>query len=170
MRSVRVESETPGDAVRVVGVLGGEPLESVSVTSGALAALGFDGEPNKTQLVATSDGPVLLVGLGEEIDRDGLGLAAGAAGRAIPASKTAATSLHQIDVDGALEAVVVGFLSGAYRYDAYRSSDGPDLGDLVLLGHVDAGATTGPRLVAEAVGRARDWVNRPPVDKSPDVG
>ena len=83
-----------------------------------------------------------------------------------PAGSEVATSLHTLDFEGALAAVVDGFLAGSYRYEDYRSGDSDTPGRLVLVGDEPSGLDD-LRVVMQAVEVARDWVNRPPRDKAP---
>jgi len=168
MRPVGFDSATPAGAVTVVGVVGGEPLEPVPVTSEALGAMGYQGGLGETQFVNGHAGPVMLVGLGDTFDLDDLRTGLGAVGRALPVATPVATSLHRVDLDGALEAVITGLQLGSYRFDAYRTVEGSDPGDITLVGDADE-PITAILTACEAVWVARDWANRPPVDKSPPV-
>jgi leucyl aminopeptidase len=168
MRSIRASDTVPSGAVRLVGVLDGAPLEDIPVAHGDLEPLGFKGEATETVAVIGREGPVVLVGLGETADADGLLRAAGAGARLVPAGSVIATSLHQVDIDGALEAVVAGLTAGSYRFDQYRSGQSSPEADIVLLGSTDPGALEQAVVLAAAVCRTRDWVNRPPIDASPD--
>ncbi|MGH8912673.1 MAG: leucyl aminopeptidase family protein [Acidimicrobiia bacterium] len=169
MRDIRTEEEAPQGAVRVVGVVGGEPLQNIPVVGADLESLGFKGELAETVAVAGPEGPLILVGLGETVDAVGLRRAAGAAARRVPAGSVIATSLHHLEVDGALESTVVGLLSGSYSFDQYRSRPAVADADIVLVGRVDAAGVDRAILIAGAIWRTRDWVNRPPVDTSPEV-
>lgn len=169
MRSTQVTASPPAGSARLVGVMGGDPLEPVDVPASVLAATGFGGEPGSVQTSAGPDGPIVLVGLGDVPDTDDLRLAAGAAARTLPGSTDIATSLHSLDVEGALEATVVGIQCGSYSFATYRSNGAPQFGELALVGEGDEEAIRRANTVAEGVWRARDWVNTPPVDKSPEV-
>lgn len=162
--AVEVSDRHPDGSVRIVGVLGGSPLEPLP----ADAVDGFEGAAGETRLAAVPDGLVVLVGLGDEADADGLRRAAGAAARAVPAGRPASTALHRVGVDGAAEAVVVGYALGSYRYTEYRSDAQPRPGDLTLVGGAEAAEIRRGRSVAEAIYRARDWSNRPAADKAPE--
>ena len=159
-------AESPPDGcVHIVGVLGGsalEPLPSEAVLDG------FEGKLGETRLVARHGGPLVVVGLGEEVDIDGLRRAAGAAARAVPGGRPVSTSLHLVDVDGATEAVVTGYLLASYRFTEYRSAEESRPGDLTLVGALTEGEVARAQAVAEAVALARDWTNRPAADKAPE--
>ena len=168
MRAIRASDAVPSGAVRLVGVLDGAPLEDIPVALGDFEALGFTGEAGKAVAAVGPEGPVVLVGLGEMVDAEGLLRAAGAGARLVPAGSLIATSLHQIDIDEALEAVVAGLTAGAYRFDQYRTGESVPEADIVLLGPTDPDALERAVVLGAAVGRTRDWVNRPPGDASPD--
>ncbi len=117
-------------------------------------------------------GAVAFVGLGDEVDAESLRRAAGAAGRLSAPYASAATTLHLVDVEGAIGAVTLGYLLGAYRFDAYRSDPKPrsnerlellEAGEQAELEIRDAAA------IAGGVTLARDLINRPAVDKPPGV-
>src|SRR5690606_16126200 len=159
--------DAPEGAVRIVGVLGGESLEND--TGLAPDQVGFEGDAGQTMMAATADGPVLWVGLGEETDSAGLRDAMGAAARALPDGRSAVTPLHQLDVDGALQAVITGFRLGSYRFQAYRSKEPSPDPALYLHGEGDEQMATRSETIVDATLLAREWVNRPPADKAPDA-
>jgi leucyl aminopeptidase len=114
---------------------------------------------------------LVLVGLGEQVDPEGLRQAAGWVGRRTTRFAQVATTLHQVEAELAGRAVAEGFLLGQYRFDRYRSDPKPSKTErLVLLGEAAADglrqAETG-RVVAEAVKLARDLVNQPAAAKPP---
>ncbi|TDE13465.1 leucyl aminopeptidase [Jiangella asiatica] len=198
MTSIALSSAAPTglkvDAV-VIGVAPGDdevaPLpgsESVSKAfKGALpevlGQLGATGKPDEvTKLPAQGSikAPlVVAIGTGplppSGPDRhETLRRAAGAAARALAGKQSAAVALPvQDEADAA--AVVEGLLLGAYRFDRYKSN-GPTkpLGSVTVLGPgVKAkgvkDAVTRAEIVTTAVNRARDWVNVPPRDLTPEV-
>jgi len=117
-------------------------------------------------------GAVAFVGLGDEADVESLRRAAGIVGRFSGPYSSVATTLHLIDMDGAVDAVVLGFLLGAYRFDEYKSEPKTRANaELRLLdaGSDAAGAIDRASAVARGVILARDLVNRPAVDKAPAV-
>lgn len=171
MRPVVIADEAPEGAVRVVGVSEGEILEDLRVDLGISRALGFNGELGETQAAVSDTGePVVLVGLGERVDRDAIRQAAGAAARVVPPETPMATSLHGLAVDGAAGATIAGVLCGSYRYPGVRSG-APDQphAELVLVGEASETEVGRTAALAGAVCRARDWVNMPPADKAPMV-
>ena len=115
---------------------------------------------------------VVFVGLGDEVDAEGLRRAAAVAARATRRWERVATTLHQVDIDGAAEAVAFGFALGLYRFDKYRSDPTPPrLATLEFVG-ADEEALAGARrgaVVAAAVAFARDLINEPAVAKPPAV-
>jgi leucyl aminopeptidase len=140
-----------------------------------LDARDFTGKPGQLVAVPGGDlpyGSVLFVGLGDEADAEALRRAAGSFGRFAAPYPVAATTLHLVDVDGAVEAVTLGFTLGGYQFDKYRSEPKPRANErLVLLGAGDdAGdAIERGQAVAEGVLLARDLVNEPAGGKPPEV-
>jgi leucyl aminopeptidase len=138
-----------------------------------LEAQEFSGKVGQTATLRGGDGlsygRVVFVGLGAEVDAEGLRRAAGSAAISTRRFETVVTTLHAVDVDGAEELVTFGFLLGQYRFDKYMSDPKPSKTDrLVLAGgaDVDAGVRRGG-VIAEAVSLARDLVNEPAVAKPP---
>jgi leucyl aminopeptidase len=135
----------------------------------------FDGKPGQLVSVpggATPYGEIAFIGLGDEVDAETLRKGSGAIGRFASPFARVATTMHLVDVDGAVDAVVLGYLLGAYRYDAYRSEPkGRVNARLELLdGGTDAGdAVRRATAVARGVMLARDLVNQPAVDQPPAV-
>jgi len=129
------------------------------------------------QLVAVPGGDlpygvVAFVGLGDEVDAKSLRRAARSAGRFAAPYPSAATTLHLVDVDGAVEAVTLGFLLGAYCFDDYKSEPEARVNArLELLGaEADASDSIGrASAIARGVMLTRDLVNQPAVDKAPAV-
>ena len=94
----------------------------------------------------------------------------GHSGRMASRYPSVATTLHLVDVDGAVEAVTLGYLLGGYHFDKYRSEPKPTANEqLMLLGassDVDDEVEAG-RAVADGVLLARDLVNEPAGGKPP---
>lgn len=138
-----------------------------------LEAQGFEGKSNETAALPGGEGfpyaRVLFVGLGDEVDAEGLRRAAGTAGTATHRDARVVTTLHQVEVDDAAELVTLGFLLGQYRFDKYVSEPKPAATErLSLAGAGEAGAEIGRgRALAEAVSLARDLVNEPAAGKPP---
>ncbi|MEA2022793.1 MAG: leucyl aminopeptidase [Actinomycetota bacterium] len=121
---------------------------------------------------ALSFGSVAFVGLGDEVDAESLRRAAGTVGRMSAPYPSTATTLHLVDVEGAIGAVALGYLLGAYRFDAYRSEPKPRSNERLEL--LEAGEGAGAEIrdaaaIARGVALARDLINQPAVDKSPEV-
>ena len=141
---------------------------------GLLDAKDFTGKKGQTLFVATPEGPapeMLLVGLGDEVDEEGLRRAAGSVTRVCRRYETVATTLHHVDIDGAPSAVALGSWLGAYTFDEYKSDPKPIALSRVVL--VDDADLSEPIEEAAAVARgvvlARDFINRPAWDKAPEV-
>jgi leucyl aminopeptidase len=135
----------------------------------------FTGKPG--QQVAVPGGElgfteVLFLGLGDEVDAEAIRRAAGTLGRAARPFPEVATTLHMVDVEGAAEAVALGFLLGSYSFDEYRSEPKERRTErLVLLeAEDDAGAAIErASKIAAGVNFTRDLVNEPAGGKPPAV-
>ena len=143
--------------------------------TGYLESREFTGASGQMAVVPGGDlsfGSVAFVGLGEEVDAESLRRVAGAVGRLSAPYASAATTLHLVDVEGAIDAVTLGYLLGAYRFDEYRSEPKLRVNErLELLEAVDGAAAqiADATAIARGVTLARDLINRPAVDKSPEV-
>jgi leucyl aminopeptidase len=143
--------------------------------TGYLEARQFTGAPGQITVVPGGDlsfGAVAFVGLGDEVDAEALRRAAGSVGRMAAPYASAATTLHLVDVEGAVGAVTLGFLLGAYRFDAYLSDPKTRVNERLELLEAPEGTEAeiqAATAVARGVMLARDLVNRPAVDKAPEV-
>ncbi|MFE2495390.1 leucyl aminopeptidase [Streptomyces scopuliridis] len=153
-----------------------------------LGASGAEGEVTKLPVLSGLKAPVLLaVGLGPVPEKDAtygaepLRRAAGVAARALSGAKKAAFALP-VEASEDVEAIAEGALLGAYAFTAYqggeknsKKGDGPKqpLGEVALLGakpRDKAHKAAAERAIAltEEVNRARDLVNTPPNDLTPE--
>ncbi|MFD5125796.1 leucyl aminopeptidase [Streptomyces sp. NPDC058385] len=152
-----------------------------------LGASGGEGEVTKLPAPSGFKAPVVLaVGLGpvpekdETYDAEALRRAAGAAARALAGTKKAAFALPVEDA-GDAGAIAEGALLGAYSFDAYKESaqDGKKNGkapiaEIALLGakprdKAFKAAVERALAVTEELNRARDLVNTPPNDLTPEA-
>ncbi|MFG3363693.1 leucyl aminopeptidase [Streptomyces sp. NPDC090032] len=151
-----------------------------------LGASGGEGEVTKLPAPSGFKAPVVLaVGLGpvpekdESYDPEALRRAAGAAARALTGAKKAAFALP-VEDSGDAGAIAEGALLGAYSFDAYKESaqDGGNgkapLGEIALLGakprdKAFKAAVERALAVTEELNRARDLVNTPPNDLTPEA-
>ena len=152
-----------------------------------LGASGAEGEVTKLPAPSGFKAPVVVaVGLGAEPEEDAsysaetLRRAAGTAARALAGSRKAAFALPVADAAD-LGAVAEGVLLGAYAFDAYKENGrtGKDakngkapLAEAALLGGkprdtAHKAALARATAVAEELNRARDLVNTPPNDLTP---
>jgi leucyl aminopeptidase len=144
-----------------------------------LSTVGFTGKPGEVTKVPTGGivkSPLLLlVGLGEldDLDASVVRRAAGVAARSVSNAASVAYALPATD-DAQVGAVVEGSMLGGYAFTAYKSSppqQGPAevvvLTDLARTKGAQAAAETA-RVVATATALARDWVNTPPGDLTPE--
>jgi len=144
--------------------------EAVGEIEVALKALGAKGANEQvTRLVAPSlpVGSVLALGLGKARDEwhaDVIRRAAGVAARSLSGTETVVTTLSELD----LEAAVEGLILGAYRFTDYRSAKTapkePGLASIIALSTAKGAKATAVRAadIATAVATARDLVNTPP--------
>ena len=136
-----------------------------------LDAKDFTGKRGQTLFVATPDGPTdeaLLVGLGDEVDEEGLRRAAGEVARVASGYASVATLLHHVDLDAAEGAVVLGTKLGAYRFEEYLSEPkDTKFAHLILVGPELDDSVKVSSAIADGVTLARDLVNRPAKDKPP---
>ncbi|MFD9339253.1 leucyl aminopeptidase [Streptomyces sp. NPDC060028] len=156
----------------------------------ALGASGGEGETTKLPAPAGLKVPVVLaVGLGpvpeqdESYDEEALRRAAGSAARALHGAKKAAFALP-LDDASAVTAVAEGALLGAYAFTAYQGGEkkagnkngGPKLplAEIALLGakprdKEHKAAAERATVVATEVNIARDLINTPPNDLTPEA-
>lgn len=135
-------------------------------------ATGFTGKLGQSAMVATSTRTYVFVGLGEELDAERLRQAVAVGRNTVAKSTTVATTLHKIDIAGALDAVLEGFGYADYSYTEYLpSKDAPAPLELELVGAPKGWeeAATRTAIVSDAVSFARDMVNTPSRDKAPMV-
>ncbi|MGH3445411.1 MAG: leucyl aminopeptidase [Nocardioidaceae bacterium] len=147
-----------------------------------LSTLGFGGTVGETAKVPTSGtlrSPLLLlVGLGEKdagsLTPPEVRRAAGVAARSLSNAASVALALPAGDADH-VRAVVEGFTLGGYSFGRYTSrADRDRPGEVVVLTRAartkaaDA-ALTLALVVARATMRARDWVNTPAADLTPQA-
>ena len=164
-----------------VAVLGVPVYSDLTVPEGAGAGIDarflgqrrFEGRPGQAQAVPGDDGrTVLALGVGPrgEVSAEDLRKAAAALARQAGDADRVATTLALAADDPAAgaAAVVEGFALGAYRYAGAprRVAANGRVGRLTVVG-VPAAEVRRAAVVARAVCRARDWVNRPPRDLTP---
>jgi leucyl aminopeptidase len=142
---------------------------------GYFASREFTGKVGQQVTVPGGDlsfSEVLFVGVGEEVDDEVVRRAAGSLGRAARMHPVVATTLQLIDVEGAAEAVALGYLLGSYSFDEYRSEPKQRTNErLVLIGSGEdaADAVARAEIIAAGVNLTRDLVNEPAGSKPPAV-
>jgi leucyl aminopeptidase len=162
------DEDLPGAAV-----LAAEPFlpsDAVAEIEAGLRALNATGAVEQVNRLVVPSLPVasvLTVGLGKPRDEwpaDVIRRAAGSAARALGSAETAVTTLAALDLDAAVE----GLILGSYRFTEFRTSKtAPKDSGLrkitVLSTAKDAKAQAAhAAAVATAVATARDFVNTPP--------
>ena len=162
------DDDQPGAAV-----LAAEPFlasDAVAEIEAGLLALNATGAVEQVNRLVVPSLPVasvLTIGLGKPRDEwpaDVIRRAAGSAARALGSAETAVTTLAALDLDAAVEGLVL----GSYRFTEFRTSKtAPKDSGLrkitVLSTAKDAKARAAhAAAVATAVATARDFVNTPP--------
>ncbi len=145
-----------------------------------LSSMGFRGEAGEVLRLPTAGtiraGQLLVVGLGarDQLNLEGVRRAAGLAARSIGNAASVTLALPAHDADH-VRAVAEGFVSGGYTFKRYKSkSDEAGLADVSILSEgarqQDAiAAMDAAQVVGNLVNRARDWVNTPPNDLTPEL-
>jgi leucyl aminopeptidase len=162
------DDDTPGAAV-----IAAEPFlpsEAIAEIESGLRALNATGASEQLNRLVVSSLPVasvLTIGLGKPSDEwpaDVIRRAAGTAARALGSAEAAVTTLAALDLDAAVE----GLILGSYRFNEFRTSKtapkDPGLRKITVLSTAkDAKAQAAhAAAVATAVATARDFVNTPP--------
>jgi leucyl aminopeptidase len=143
-------------------------------TRAALSGAGFNGAAGKVAVLAMPEGAhigrVAFVGLGDELDLEGLRQAAAIGRKALDTVASIATSLHRVPIDDAVGAVLEGMALADYRFEVYKSAplDRQEL-SVALVGGEDGWESAASRAIAvsEAVNLSRDLVNEPARAKGP---
>ncbi|WP_027862665.1 leucyl aminopeptidase [Marmoricola sp. URHB0036] len=145
-----------------------------------LSSMGFKGDTGEVLRVPTGGaikaGQLLVVGLGqrESLTVERVRRAAGVAARNVGNAASVALALPAQDAEH-VRAVADGFLLGSYSFKRYKSrSDETAVADVSILSDAarrqDAiAALDAAQAVADVVRQARDWVNTPPNDLTPEL-
>ncbi len=145
-----------------------------------LSSMGFRGESGEVLRVPTSGaivaGQLLVIGLGarDALTSEVVRRAAGVAARNIGNAASVALALPAHDAEH-VRAVADGFLLGGYSFKRYKSnSDEAGLSAVSILSDAarrqDAiAALEAARTLGDLTNRARDWVNTPPNDLTPEL-
>ncbi len=122
---------------------------------------------------------ILLVGVGKRTHAkpDALRRAAGRIASRVSGYATVATTLPQVarGTEESLQATVEGLLLGSYRFDRYKTKkdeEKPALSEVFLVGADPRRTRSAARraeVICEAVGWARDLVNTPSAEATPEV-
>ncbi len=162
-------------ATLIIGVM--EGLEAVTgseeefeaIERSSLEAAGFEGKPGQTVTLPHGTAKaILVVGLGEEASFDSLRAASGNAIRNVKTER-AVTLLAGVDIDEATRAVVEGTLLGGYQFRTYKTNDEAlDAETVAVVGGDETELATAV-VSSEVTLLARDWVNTPARDTSPET-
>lgn len=174
VKSANTEVEL-SESTLIAGVMGDlSPLpgseEAVgSVDASIFEVSGFKGKTGEILTVPHHGATALrLVGVGDDVSFESLRAASGNAVRGLKTARVV-TLLALADIAGATRAVVEGSVLGAYRYRSYRTEETEeDIDTMELIGG-DEEAINEALILAEATNLARDWVNTPARDKSPET-
>ena len=163
------------EATLIVGVM--EELEPSAGSENAfgavdeesLIAAGFEGKSGQSLSLPHEDAAALLiVGLGDEVTFESLRTACGNAVRKVKTER-AVSLLAGVDLDGATRAVVEGSLLGGYEYRTYKTEGDPLDVRVLEIVEADEEAFSAAKVAAEATNFARDLVNTPARDQSPET-
>jgi leucyl aminopeptidase len=165
------------DVPRSARVLGVPVFDNLSMPDGAGASLErrflvqrrFEGKPGQALALLADDGSTIVaLGVGKrgEVDQEALRKAAAALARHAGNARHVATTLMAAGGGDGAEAIVEGFALASYRY-AGRPGDTSPVDTVTVVGASSEAVRRG-RIAAVATCRARDWVNRPPRDLTPD--
>ena len=139
------------------------------VDPSVLTAADFTGKTGQVITLAHDDADALLmVGVGDELSFESLRAASGNAIRSIKSAR-AISLLAQVGIEGAGRAVVEGSLLGGYRYRTYKTDEDESTVDSVEVVGGDEEEVAASVIASEATNLARDWVNTPARDKSPQT-
>jgi len=162
------DDDQPGAAVLAAEpFLPSDAVAEIEAGLRALSATGAVEQVNRLVVPSLPVASVLTIGLGKPRDEwppDVIRRAAGSAARALGSDETAVTTLAALDLDAAVEGLVL----GSYRFTEFRTSKtAPKDSGLrkitVLSTAKDAKAQAAhAAAVATAVATARDFVNTPP--------
>lgn len=174
IKAVGTGFERDGAAV-ICGVMAdGQPLPGSedyfdAVDGAFVEASGFEGKAGQVISALTDGGVVVLAGIGDEASFESVRSAAGNATRAVKAER-AVCLLTAAPIDDVARAVVEGVSLGAYQYRPYKTSEN-DQQTLITVELVDASQEEidAALIGSDATMLARDWVNTPAMDKSPET-
>jgi leucyl aminopeptidase len=162
------------DADLLAAAVSGEPPAELGV-SALLSGVGFEPDAGAATIVQHDGRRIAVAGLGEEVDTDAFRTAAAAVARLVwPVGGSVAWQLddsHAVAVEEQARAVVDGFVLGGYDAGRWKSREPRrELDRLVLVGpHTALETARRTATVAEWVNRARDLVNEPPNDLTPEA-
>jgi leucyl aminopeptidase len=163
------------DATVIAGLMEGlepvtgseEPVEDVAPA--ALEAAGFEGKSGQVLLLPHSDAKtLLLVGIGDEASFQSIRTASGNAIRKVRTER-AVNLLALVDIDDATRAVVEGSLLGGYQFRTYKTIDDDLDANVVDVVGADESELATAMVSCDATILARNWVNTPAKDKSPET-
>ncbi len=166
----------------LVAAPGGEGVASAYGRKFAplLASMGFKGKAGEVAKIPTGgvlkSSTLLVVGMGprDGLTTEGVRRAAGVAARHVQNAASVTLALPAVD-EAHVRAVADGFRLGGYTFTRFKTAADPDpVSEVVILSDAarsqaaqDALATS--EIVGNAVATARDWVNTPAGDLTPEI-
>jgi len=161
---------------RIFDDTGGRLLEQLPWLEQHLDEAEFTGKTGQVAVVpgggAVPYRRIAFVGMGADPGMEEVRRAAGSAAKALDKMGTVATTLHVAPVADAAEAVALGFSLGSYSFGRLKSEPKPSAIEAVVLLDADEAAVEAAQrgvVVADGVRLARDLVNTPAMDKSPET-
>ncbi len=172
--------KAPGDGVPVIVGMYDERVpasgtpsiskENRSVTDVVFDAVGFTGALGQSAVVSIASGTTVYVGLGAELDAERLRQAAAHGRAAVASARTLATTLHHVELDGAVGAVIDGLSLSDYSFTRLKSSQEERAELAVELVAPSKGwkdEVSRSETMTRSATLVRDLVNTPPRDKAP---
>lgn len=174
VRSATTEVDLDG-ATLIAGVMEGlQPVTGSEDAFGVVdpAMLDVAGFEGKAGQIVTLPHPVakavMFVGLGDEVSFESVRSASGNAIRVVKTER-AVNLLALVDIDDSTRAVVEGSLLGGYQYRTYKTDDDGLDAEVVDVVGADPAHLEAAVMAADATILAREWVNTPAKDKSPET-
>ena len=161
-------------ATLIAGVLEGlEPLPGneeilASVDERLISTAGFEGKKGQVLSIPHQEAETLLLaGVGEEASFQTIRAASGNAIRQVKTAR-ALSLLATAEVDDSARAVVEGSLLGGYQYRSYKTDD-ENASKVETVEVVTEADLNEASVLCAVTILARDWVNTPAADKSPET-
>lgn len=140
-----------------------------AVDSKVLEAGGFEGKDGQVITVGHDRAATLLiVGLGAEASFDSIKTASGNAVRRVKTPR-AVTLLAQTELEECTRAVAEGSLLGGYEFRSYKTQGEALIVETIDIVDAEEDELEAAVTMSASTKLARDWVNTPAMDKSPET-